>query len=140
MELPYTLPGPYHIFQVVLLQVQLHIIMAPTQCCPTCPRKLASSSGLYRHREACNEYQNYMAARRTLRQRVTDTQLRFKKPRTSISPGPQQELEATQADDIVSTFFIMGPITNLVIIICVVFLSGWLHWMQCHVSAGGLSS
>jgi hypothetical protein len=81
-----------------------------------------------------------MAACRTLHQHVTDTQLRFKKPRTSISPGPQQELEATQADDIVSTFFIMGPITNLVIIICVVFLSGSLHWMQCHVSAGGLSS
>lgn len=86
--------------------------MAPTQCCQTCPRKLSSSLGLYHHREACNEYQKYMAAHQTLHQQVTDTQLRSKIPKTSHSPGPQHELEAMWVDDIVSTLFIMGLAEN----------------------------
>ena len=86
--------------------------MAPTRCCPICPHELLLSSGLYRHHEACNQYKEYMAACRELRQQVTmDAGLRFRKmPKTLHNlEATEHEPEGMQLDNhTVSHCFVMS--------------------------------
>ena len=91
-------------------QVQLRtIVMAPNKCCPRCPHKLPTMSGLYHHRGACTEYKRYTAAHWTLRHQLEleatmDATTAVKRPRTLYYPqGQQCEQGAMQ-------FPVTGPI------------------------------
>ena len=73
--------------------------MASLQCCPKCPRKLDSSSGLYRHRGICIKYKQYTKAHQKLHQELeaTDaTATGAMVKRAQILHSPQREREAIQ--------------------------------------------
>ena len=73
--------------------------MAQTQCCPICPRRLRSSSGLQSHQRHCDLYKKYRSAIGALRQQLelqveatqalTDTDPDA--AGTSLSLSPQRE-------------------------------------------------